>query len=249
MNKKDKSVILKIALALFILIWLALPPYCKSAQIGLFYSNTRLNWTKLINSNEIEEYRLHRNNAIYLAQMNKSNSALREMDRAISSYPLEASEEGLQSLYNDRAQMRLYYKDYFGALEDLVRIQNPSYTDMLKIAALYMKIGKNSKALSYCNTLFEADIKAYAGYACIAAVYANVGKYEAAIAMYDLLISRSPNRGKYYADRASYKLKAGDKNGYEEDMEKAKELSSTIDTTSSVIDDLINPKVLQLAIN
>lgn len=242
-NNPNKTALI-IILVVMCVLYLAVPPYDKIAQIGYAFNNIKMNFC----GKENDAYVFHRNNAIYLTRMDNPTAALNEMDKAISTLPTSASSGTLHGLYKDRAAMKIFYGDYKGALNDYLRVPGHSINDCLTIAMLLKEVGKRRLALSYCNRIIDIDIKAYAGYACIADIYASVEKYEASIAIYDLLIDRSPNKAKYYADRAMYKEKAGDTIGAKEDYKKAENLSPMVDYNSSITYDAIHPKKLTLSI-
>lgn len=246
MNNKsfDKKVILIASLVFIVIMYFIIPPYNKLAQIGYCINNVKF----YLNLNKPEAFVFHRNNAIYLARMNNSSGALNEINKAISIVPSSTSEEFIYDLYRDRANIRLFYGDHKGALTDYLKIPNHSINDYLKIAMLLKENGKRRLAVSYCNKIIDIDIKAYAGYACIADVYGSAGKFEASVMIYDLLIDRVPNKAKYYADRAMYKRKAGDNKGADSDLKYAQELSPILDVTSSITYDALHPKKLELSI-
>ena len=153
----------------------------------------------------------------------------------------------MNSLYRDRAMIRLYFKEYKGALEDFLKLPQLDFNDRLKVAQLYKKIGNNKYALSYCNSILDIDPQAYAGYACIADVYATAGKPHVSVKVYNMLIDRVPNRSKYYLDRAHYKKICGDIEGANIDLEQAEIYSTSLRGSNfSIIEDAINPKTLEL---
>lgn len=238
-----KKFLLYMVLTVVLVAYFALPPYDKIAQIGYCINNIRF----MIKSNEIDEYVFHRNNAIYLTRMDNSKAAINEIDKAIATLPNSASDRILYELYKDRANIKLFYGDYKGALTDYLRVPSHNMMEYLKIAMLLKELGKKQRAVSYCNKIIDLDIKAYAGYACIADIYGSAGKYDASIMIYDLLIDRVPNKARYYADRAMYKQKAGDMQGYESDLKTAKDLSPVLDMKSSITYDAIHPKKLMLS--
>ena len=242
-KQKKKKILLRILLAVIVL-YFVIPPFNKVAQIGYIYYNIKYT----IGTQETESYVFHRNNAVYLARMGKFQNAVKEMDKSIAALPSNVSESKLYDLYKDRADIKLYYGDYKGALNDLLRIPNHNINDYLVIAMLLKEIDKKKLAISYCNKIMEADIKAYAGYACIADIYASAGKYEAAVMIYDLLIDRFPKRAKYYADRSVYKAKLGDKAGSKEDYDMSKELSSFVDYGESITYNATHPKKLNMVL-
>lgn len=249
-NRKDDIKILSlIILGFLILVWLCTPPGNKFAQIAFYGSKTQFLIAKLtVPKTDLDEWVFHRNNAIYLARMERKEASLKEMDEAIRTFPSYLSDSDLNSLYNDRAQLRLFWGEYSGALDDYLRIKEPGLTDRFRIALLYKKKQNYKYALSYCNSIINIDTTAYIGYACVADVYAGVGRYNTSVRVFDMLIDKSQNRARYYADRAFYKKKAGDFDGYKEDMTKAKNLSPMVESESDIIEETLNPKVLSLTI-
>lgn len=244
---KQRDFIISLVVIVFI-AYLLCPPYNKAAQIGYMINNINFFKTKTIENDSSSDYLYHRNNAVYLSKMNDKSAALREINLAIASIPNDMSENEAERIYLDRAKIRIFYKDYKGALDDMLMVKNPNINDYLKIAMLLKEQGKNKLSVSYCNKIIDMDIRAYAGYACIADVYAGVGKYDASVMIYDLLIDRVPNKAKYYADRALYKKSAGDIEGYQRDMESAKKIYPLVDTETSITYDSIHPKKLELSI-
>ena len=170
------------------------------------------------------------------------------MDYAVRTIPSYVSDDELIKLYTDRGQLRMFWGEYKGALADFLRIEEPNIMDKFKIALLYKKAGNNKFALSYCNSILNTDPNAYIGYACVADIYAGVGRYDASVKVYDMLIERTKNRARYYADRAYYKKKCGDFNGYNSDMLKAKDLSPLVEKETSIIEDTLKPKRLSLIV-
>lgn len=249
-NRKDDAKILGIIISLFLFAtWLCTPPGNKFAQVCFFGNNTQFLIAKLTKSREdLNEWKFYRNNAVYLARMEYKEASLREMDKAIVAAPIYLSDSEMSTLYSDRGQLRLFWGDYKGALDDFLRIKNPGFIDKFKIALLYKKCGNNKYALSYCNDIVNLDPNAYIGYACIADVYAGVGRYETSVRVFDLLINRTQNHARYYADRAMYKRKCGDASGYSADLAKAKELSPMIDVEASIIEETLKPKRFTLLI-
>ena len=249
-TRKDDIRLICIILAIFLFgLWLSSPPGNKFAQVCFYNNNIQFLVAKMTkDKNEINEWLFHRNNAIYLARMERKNASLKEMDLAIKTAPHYLTDSQISSLYADRAQLRLFFNDYKGSLDDFLKVKDPGILERFKIALLFKEVGNNKEALTYCNSVINSDPSAYIGYACIADVYAGVGRYETSVRVYDLLIDRAKNRAKYYADRALYKRKCGDADGYAADMAKAKELSPMVDVESSVIQDTIKPKHLTMSI-
>lgn len=217
--KYDKKLAL-IILSIVLFFYFILPPYNKIAQIGYCINNIGLLFSVVATPSQDEKYVFHRNNAIYLARMHNEKTALKEINKAIHLYPSNAPEYKLQRLYRDKAEINLFLQNYREALNDFLRLESHNIVDKLKIAMLLKKLGKPAKAVSFCNDILEVDLKAYAGYACLADIYASVGKYEASVAIFDLLIDRAPKQ-KYYGDRAYYKKMTGDIDGANEDIQSA----------------------------
>lgn len=251
-NKKKDDAKILVGLFLFVLfvVWLNIPPKNKYAMLCYVSNNAQYFIAKMIDSSAVNEWVLHRNNAIYLALMGNKKDSLREMDRAFVTMPSYISENRLSSLYKDRAMLKIYYKDYKGALNDYTMVDSRlELMDRFKIALLYKLNGNNKYALSYCNSIIDTDPSAYAGYACVADVYGSAGQPEASIRIYDLLIDRFPNRAVYYVDRAKYKQKIGDMEGYGQDLSKAKQIAPGVNVNrTSIIEDTMSPRKLTLQI-
>lgn len=249
-NRKDDIRILSCIIGIFLFVaWLCSPPGNKFAQLCFYGNNTQFFVAKMTKSStELNEWIFHRNNAIYLADMERKSASLKEMDNAIRTVPSYISDEELIKLYSERGQLRLFWGEYRGALDDYLRILEPNITERFKIALLYKQIGNNKYALSYCNSIINTDPNAYIGYACVADIYAGVGRYETSVKVYDLLIDRTQHRARYYADRAFYRKKCGDIEGYKEDFAKAKDLSPLIEQERSIIQETLKPKRLALII-
>lgn len=248
--KNNDAKVLSTIITVFLFVtWLCTPPGNKFAQLCFYGNNTQYFIAKLTKTpEELNEWKFHRNNAIYLAKMDDKYASLKEINQAINTLPSYASDNEYSNLYSDRAQIRLYFREYKGALDDYLKVTDPSILDMFKIALLYKENGNNQFALSYCNNILNLDSNAYIGYACIADIYAGVGKYKTSVKIYDILISKRKNRAQYYADRSYYKTKAGDKVGALKDMEKAKELSPFVNKEITIIEETLRPKRLNLTI-
>lgn len=248
-RKKDLQILACIIMGFLFVAWLCSPPGNKIAQVCFYGNNTRFLIAKLTKSTqELDEWIFHRNNAIYLARMERKSASLTEIDKSVMTVPNYVSDSELAKLYSDRGDIRLFWGEYKSALDDYLRLENPGILDCFKIALLYKQIGNNRYALSYCNRILNIDPNAYIGYACAADIYATAGHYNASVKIYDLLIDKAKNRAQYYADRAAYKKKCGDIEGYKSDLKKAKELSPMLNTDFSIIEDTLNPKQLSLTI-
>lgn len=244
-RKKDAKILLTIIFVFLIVVWLCTPPGNKFLQICFWGNNTKFLIAKLQNNDELTAYKFHRNNAVYLAKMGFKDKAIGELYRAAAKLPNYVSERDYDNLYRDSAQVRLFFGDYKGALNDYLKVKGLYFTDRLPLAALLRVNGNHDLALQQCNLILNTDFKAYAGYACIADVYGDLGRYDAAVRVYDLLIDKSP-RARYYADRAVYKRKLGDYDGYYKDLETAKNDLPNIKEEENIIYQTLNPRVLKL---
>lgn len=247
-KKNDAVVLLMIILGFLFVVWLCTPPGNKFMQMALWGSNTRLFIAKITNNAETTEWIFHRNNAVYLTKMDNKKAALLEIDRAIITFPTYGNDMDLSNLYRERAQIRTYWGDYKGALDDYIHSGNIDTQDFLRVAMLYKFNGNYKEAMSYCNSILSLEPNAYAGFACLADIYAELGHYDLSVRVFDLLIDRVKNRPKYYADRAMYKQKLGDLNGADADIAKAKELSPAARLEDSIIEDTLHPKIFRMDI-
>lgn len=248
--KIKKKNLCKLLIIFSFIAWLLTPPGNKFIQVCFWNNNIQYHVKKAFDKTESSEYLYHRNNAIYLAKMDNKDAALREMDKAIKTMPDYLLEKDVEALYKDRANLRLYYGDYKGSLSDYIRVKDVDILDMFKLGLLYKENGFNKLALTNCNGIIQQDSSAYAGYACMANVYAGIGRFDTAVKVYDILIEKSPNRAQYYYDRGVYKQMFGDESGYQTDMAKVKSLSPNvrIDSTTSLVERTLRPKILDLSI-
>ena len=246
-NRKDDIRILTIIIVVFFfVVWLCTPPGNKLAQMCFYGNNTQFFIAKMTKtSSELDEWKFHHNNAIYLTRMERKKASFKEMDEALRTVPGYVSDAEMSLLYKNRANLKIFWGEYKSALDDYLRVNNIDMTDRLKIALLFKKIGNNKYALSYCNSIVNMDPKAYIGYACTADIYAGVGKYNSSVKVYDILIDRSSNRARYYIDRAIYKKLSGDFDGYKNDINKAKQLSPSVDEEIAIIKEALKPNSLK----
>lgn len=245
-KKKDAIILTWIIIAFLFIAWLVTPPGNKIVQILFWGNNTQLFFAKLTNNAETKEWKLHRNSAVYSAKINKREQSLAEMEKAVQTFPAYLSDKLLQNLYKDKATLEMYYEEYDKALTDYLKAKNFTITDKFRIAMLLSKKERHAEALRWCNDIVNIDSTAYAGYSCLAEVYSVAGRGDVSIRVFDLLIDRQPNKARYYADRAVYKRKLGDMGGFDEDMQKAKAISPSIDPEDTMIKTILEPKVLQL---
>ena len=247
-RKDDILFVLRLILVLVLIAWFCTPPGNKFLQVCFWGNNAQYMYAKYIKKDDTNAYVFHRNNAVYLAKMDFKTKAYAEINKAIEIYPSYMGDAKLERLYRDKAIICLYFKDYKDALSSMVKTRPVNILDNLRLAMLFKANNNYKYALSYCNEIFAIDFKAYAGYACAADVYAAAGRVSTSIRLFDLLIDKSPNRAKYYAERAMYKKMLHDIDGYNEDMNKAKELSTYANFNSSITRDILNPKRLDLSI-
>ena len=253
-NKKDDmKLLVYIIVGFLFVVWLCTPPGNKFLQMCFWGNNTKFLIAKLTNNYASTEYIFHRNNAVYLAKMyKKKDKALKEMNKAIETLPSFASETELNTLYKERAYIRLMDGDYKGALNDFinggVKAGNLAFNENLTVAMLFKEAGNYREAMSYCNNILNTDNKAYAGYACLADLYNSIGRYDISVRVWDLAIDRKKNNARAYADRALVKKQLGDMEGYNADIKTAKEYLPTIDLEESIIEETLHPKILMLSI-
>lgn len=247
-QNKMKDAIALFFIVLFVLfcVWMLFSPGDKLAQFSFIGNKIKLCWAKNVQKVDVDEWKFHRNNAICLAKMKNKDAALREMDLALKTITVSESDYEYYRLCKDSAMVRLYFKDYAGALDDYLKLPNLSLVDKLKVAMLFKKVDNNKEAAKYCNEILNTDTTAYAGYACLADIYANVGKYDVSVRIYDLLISRTSKNPLYFVDRANYKKLAGDFQGYEDDLATAKGINSVVKLESNLLENVINPKALDI---
>lgn len=248
-KKDDIKILIIIVLSFLLVVWFCTPPGNKFLQLCFWGNNTKFFIARLTNNIDSTEYMFHRNNAVYLAKMYKDKTAaLREMNKAFETLPSFASDSELKALYRDRAQIRMADADYKGALNDYINSGEIQFNDYLRVALLFKVAGNYRMAMSYCNAILDADNTAYAGYACLADLYASIDRYDLAVRVWNLAIDRKPSNAKFYVDRALVKKKMGDLGGYNQDVKKAKEFFPTIEIDSTIIDETLHPKIITLSI-
>ena len=80
-RKDDIKVLCLLIMGFFFVAWLCSPPGNKFAQLCFYGNNTQYFIAKMTNKKEdLEAWKFHRNNAIYLAKMERKRSALNEID-------------------------------------------------------------------------------------------------------------------------------------------------------------------------
>ncbi len=249
-SRKDDIKLLSCIIAAFLfIVWLCTPPGNKFIQMCFWGNHVKYFVAKLSKESDTTEYIFHRNNAIYLAKMyKKKNYAIDEMNKAIGTAPAYLSQKELNSLYKDRAKIKLFLGDYNGALDDYLHSGDVDLIENLTVAMLLKEKGKFKLAGNYCNAILDVDSTAYAGYACLSELYAALQRYDVSIRIWDLAIDRKKNNPRAYMDRAKLKKIIGDTKGYEADLAKAKEYLPSIDENDSIIYDALHPKILTLQI-
>lgn len=246
-RKDDIKVLCLIVIGFLFLVWLCTPTGNKLAEVCLYGNYTQWALAKLKNNHQATEYIFHRNNAIYLAKMNNAKLALKEMDLALKTSPVFLDESEISSLYKDRGEIRLYFKEYKGALNDFIRSgQNYSVNDRFRMALLLNMHNKKKHAIAYCNSVIEDAPGKYVGYACLANVYATSNRYDTAVKIFDMLIEKYPSNGLYLYNRAMYKLKAGDVVGYKQDLDAALAIAPYVEKQKSLIEETLNPTYITL---
>ena len=246
-SKTPTKVIVIISLILLIFIWLISPPRNKIAQI-CYIANHIHYYVAILTKprEEVFEWAFHRNNALYLSQMNNKKLAQREITSAIRTAPNYLPENKFDDLYTDCALFQIYIGDYKGALNNYLRVKNLNMMDNLRLALLHKEAGSLKYGIEHCKNILNTDPSAYIGYACYADLYSYAGRPDISVKIFNVLIDRYKNRAMYYVERAKYKKESGDLTGYEEDMVKVKELSGIGIKKSELIEKTIKPQYLDV---
>lgn len=245
-RRDDIKILITIIFSFLIVAWLLTPPGNKFLQVCFWGHNAQYLITSIVDKESIEEYRFYWKNAIYLTNFN-DKKAISEMDKAILAIPKYFSEKQAEILYKERAKIKLWFKDYKGALDDYLRVNSLDKDDILRIAFLFNSQGKHSLAVSYCNRLLNIELGNEDAYACIADIYASAGKYNSSVKVFDYLINRGETKPEYYIIRSNYKKLAGDTLGESLDREKALELDSSIQLENIQVTNVMLPKNIKLA--
>ena len=238
-----------ILIAIFF-IWLFFPHNNSFIQLSYWANNCIYAVLKTFHLNKMPEYMHYRNNAIYLAKIypKKPAPSFRELDKAIAAVPADMTKKELSKLYKDSAVIKLYYGDKQGALEYYLQVKNRDASDNFRIAILLSDESRFSEAEKYCNDIIYRS-QALSGYVCLSYVYEKTGDVDSAFRIYDSLLDTHPNNVMAYMERAHLKQRIEDEEGYQEDIKKAKELSSYVsEYDTSIIDKAINLKELPLSL-
>ena len=129
---------------------------------------------------------------------------------------------------------------------DYLLINNPDIDAKYKIALLLNNIEKYKMAIGYCNDIINNDERSYFGFSCVADTYFKAGRGLSAVRAFDLLIDRDPGKARYYIERALYRKALGDTIGYNQDVDKAKSISPSVDTNLSLVDETLRPKRVKI---
>ena len=243
--KDDIKIIAGIVTAFLFVAWLCTPPGNKFAQMCFFGNNTKYFVAKLTKPDEIKEYEFHWKNAVYLVDMKNYKDALKELDKAIQSYPVYMPENKLAQLYRERAKLKFFCEKYRSSLNDFLKVGPLSAQDNLYVAMLFRADGNYREAVKYCNRIINLDSNSHMGYACIANVYSEAGYPQNSVRVYDYFIDKYPNRAKYYVERALYKKATGDIEGSNEDIKTATTLEPSVNVNSSYIEEFMHPKIFK----
>ena len=242
-KKDDIKCLISIAVIFACVFWYFCPPDNKIGHIKYWTYNALSTF-----KNKDSDYNYYRNQAIYLANLNKKEASYKQINEAIKIASGDASDSDLEELYKVRGKIKIYFKDYKSALNDYLKANTYDITEMLTISQLYKLNGNKKEALSACNGIINMYEKAYAGFACLADVYANVGRYDVAVKVYDLYLDKTNISARGLADRAYYKKKMGDFEGAKADLEAAKNINAQTSEKITILDDTLKIKHLDLPI-
>ena len=248
--KDDKKFLIGLISTFLFVMWLFSPFGNRFAQLAFWADSFSYMCSKLMNTGRVPDYVHYRNRAIYLAKIYPRNSkrSLEEMDKSIEAGTKYLDENKMSILYSDRAQIKLYYGDKKGALQDFLTAEHLSITDDLKTAVLLTEKGQYPMAVEYCKDILSESPGAFAGYACLSHVYEAAGRPDVAIKLYDLAADKKPNSAIVYMERARLKQRLNNIDGYNQDKETAKKLSPNAETEMSIIDEAIAPGKLSITI-
>lgn len=248
-NDDKKSMFFLIAIAI-LCVWFLSAPAKRLAELGMLNNQVRFRYAQLTHQKFPEEYVFHRNNAVFLVQMNnpiRTKHAIMEMDKSISTVPDYVPSNIVQGLYKDRAYIKLFAGDKKGALDDLLLSGDLNINDNLKVASLLTEREVYGLAKKHCHNILKENDTAISGYICLSYVYEKSGRPQSALRIYNYAIDKKrPNNPKLYVERALLKQRINDFNGYNEDIAIAKNLSPSIDTKLSMMEDAIHPMSVNL---
>ena len=247
-ERPDTSVIVCAVATFLVIIWLFLPPLNKIEQFKYWGNNIQFACTRMFNNNPAVEYIYHKKNSVYLVKMYPDNlsKALEEINKAIKTAPGYVSDNELEGLYHDRARIRLFMRDYKGALDDFMKVKNIEFLDRLPIALMLAEKKQFSMAMKQCKKILELDGEAFSGYACMAEIYNQAGKKDAAINVYTFVLDKKKNNYWALLERSKIKKSLNDIKGADEDFAKAKEYARRITAEDSYFEEATSPKMIIL---
>ena len=165
-RRKDDKKILAIIITLFIFaVWLFTPPGNKFAQICLYSNTTRFLIAKLVNPSEVNEWKFHRNNAVYLTQMNMKDKAIVVSREMLYNVIKRATERSLYAVNN---QLKQGFLTVLGGIRigicGEVVIENGKVQTIKNFSSINIRIAREVKNCSlsileflltggFCNTL------------------------------------------------------------------------------------------------
>ncbi|MCQ2754637.1 MAG: hypothetical protein MJ231_06285 [bacterium] len=243
-NKKDDLVLLFLLLfAAIFIIWNVTSWGKQLDQIAFVFHKIQHKYMLIVNRDTVEEYKYYRNNAVLFARLKDKTRAYEEIDKAFKTVPHYIKDEVDNSLYRDKAQIETWFGDYKLAISDYARVSDQlSILDKCKMGILFGYIGNKRYAVKFCNDALQQDPNYYLAWACMADVYASVGKYDVAVKLYDYFIDNSQSKSaRYYMDRAYYKEKSGDKLGHDDDVAQAHKLNPMMKEDVTIIADTMRP--------
>ena len=248
--KDDRKFLIGMISALIFMIWMFFPSGNRIIQIGYWINNIAYFVSSHVDNGAVVEYKHYKDNAVYLAKINPRHpqKALDEIDKAIAKIPDYASQEEISSLYATRANIKLYYGDKKGAMNDYLLAKKLNINDDLRLAILLADNKQYKLASEYCKDILFENSEAFSGYACLAYVYESAGRKDTAVTVYNIAIDKKPNNALAYIERANLKKRLNDAKGYEEDVAKAKNLLPKIDTNKSIFHDAVSSKKDLLAL-
>lgn len=250
--KDDKNCLYFLIILIIINVWFFTAPAKRVTEMSLIANNIKYHFAQMTHDNTFEEYLYHRNNATYLVKLNnkqRTKHAIIEMDKAISTVPDYVSSGVIQSLYRDRAYVKLYAGDKKGALDDFLLAGDLNMVDNLKIAVLLTERSAFGLAAKHCQNILKEDRGAISGYICLSYVYEKAGKQSSALKIYNYAIAtKKPANPKLYVERALFKKRINDIKGYNEDIAIAKNIAPNVDITTSITTEAINPKNLTFVV-
>ena len=252
-NKNFYVRLLLLILMIIIIIWVIQPPKNKALQIEFWGHKIKSKIMTMNGSIGNNVYLIHRNNAAYIVNLYHKTSpkiaiADTEMNLAFDKLPKSASENEYKRLIGDRAYIRFYKGDYLGAINDFENASSLDFNDYLLLSMLYKKTAQYEKGLDICQKILNKDDRSYEGFACVATIESALGNNERAVNVMTFAIEQKKNNPLAYIERARYRKITGDIAGYNQDIEKAKALKSTVKTNFNYAESILNPETLSMPI-